>query len=99
MMKIMFIIMLVALLELPMAPYAQTAQECASNCAKKCYSLGSGKEYATCLENCLKRCYGKPSGIPDVPPPKPASKKSEADIRDDAKVFNRFKDYRSVLLL
>ena len=89
--KITFLLALIIFLALPMASYAETAQECSSNCVKQCHPLGSGKEYATCLENCLKGCYDKPSGIPDVPPPKPAPKKPEADIRDDAKVLSVLK--------
>jgi len=71
--KIMFLTVLVVLLAVPMASYAETAQECASDCVNQCQSLGSGKEYAACMENCLKGCYDKPAGIPDVPPPQPAN--------------------------
>ena len=78
--KIMFLMVFVVLLALPMVSYAETAQECASNCVNKCAPLGSGKEYATCSENCLKGCYDKPSGVPDVPPPRPAKPSSKSEI-------------------
>jgi hypothetical protein len=84
---IIFLIGLIVLLTLPMASFAETAQECASNCVKQCQSLGSGKEYATCLENCLKGCYDKPSGIPDVPPPKPANPSREKSENNNIKIY------------
>jgi hypothetical protein len=66
---ILSVVAAIFFLTIPMVSYAETAQECASNCVNKCSPLGSGKEYATCLENCLKRCYDKPTGVPPVPAP------------------------------
>jgi hypothetical protein len=71
--KMFSVVAVIFLLAIPVVSYAETGQECASDCVNKCAPLGSGKEYATCLENCLKGCYDKPTGIPEVPPPTPAN--------------------------
>lgn len=63
------LVTVLALLALPAVCYAESGQQCASNCVYGCEHLGSGQEYATCLQNCLKGCYDKPTGVPDVPPP------------------------------
>lgn len=45
---------LVVLLAIPMVSYAETGQECASNCSSQCNPLRSGPDWASCMENCLK---------------------------------------------
>ncbi len=59
------------LLATPILSYAESGQECASNCSDQCDYLGSGPEWAACTESCLKGCMDEDTGIPDVPPPTP----------------------------
>lgn len=82
--KITFLMVFVALLVVPLVPYAETAQKWAEDCVTKCSPKGSGKAYADCLQDCLKGCYDKPTGIPEVPPPTPVNpspSKSDTEVQ------------------
>lgn len=62
-------VVVVFLLAIPLLSYAETGQECASNCSSQCDGLGSGPDWASCIENCLKGCYDKQTGTSEAPPP------------------------------
>lgn len=82
--KMFFVVTVIFLLTIPIVSYAETGQECASNCSRQCESLGSGPAWASCIENCLKGCMDKPTGIPEVPPPTPvdpSKTKSDTEVQ------------------
>jgi len=74
--ELMFTV-LAAVLAVPMVSYAETAQECASNCVERCSGGGTNKDddiYRNCLDSCLAGCIDKDAGVPDVPPPTPVNR-------------------------
>lgn len=85
--RIMFLMLFVVLPIIPMVSYAETGQECASDCVETCSVGGTNKDdnlYKNCLSNCLKGCMDKDTGIPEVPPPTPADPsktKSDTEVQ------------------